>query len=173
MHLIRPFAGLRPAPNYAAELAAPPYDVLSREEARARAAGKPWSFLHISRPEIDLAPGTDPYCDAVYAKAAENLRRMLIDGVLVRDNSPCFYVYRMIMGDLTQTGVVVAASVFAYDKNRIRRHELTQPAKEEDRVRQIDALNAQTGPVLLTYPPVLDVDAILARTVQRTPDCDI
>ena len=98
MHLIRPFAGLRPAPAYAAAVAAPPYDVLSTDEARARAAGKPWSFLHISKPEIDLPAGTDPYSPQVYAAAAENLRRMVREGVLTRDPVPCYYVYRLVMG---------------------------------------------------------------------------
>ncbi len=173
VHLIRPFRGLRPAAQFAAEVAAPPYDVLTSAEARERASGKPWSFLHVSRPEIDLAPGIDPHCAAVYAKATENFRRMVIDGVLVRDETPCFYVYRMTMGNLTQIGVVVAAAVSAYDSNRIRKHELTRPDKEDDRVRHMDALNAQTGPVLLAYPPAPDVDAILARTAQRSPDCDV
>ena len=99
MHLIRPFAGLRPAPAYAAAVAAPPYDVLSSDEARVRAAGKPWSFLHISKPEIDLPPGTDPHAPEVYAKAAENLQRMLQEGVLVRDSQPCYYAYRLGTGE--------------------------------------------------------------------------
>jgi uncharacterized protein (DUF1015 family) len=172
-HLIRPFAGLRPAPDFAAEVAAPPYDVLSTEEARSRVAGKPWSFLHISKPEIDLAPGTDPYSPEVYAKAAENLARMQKDGVLVRDPRPCLYVLRMVMGDLTQTGLVVAASIGDYDSNRIRRHEFTRPDKEDDRVRQIEALNAQTGPVLLAYPDAPEVDAILEQVCSGATEYDI
>ena len=120
MSLIRPFTGLRPAPSRAAEVAAPPYDVLSTEEARVRAAGKPWSFLHISKPEIDLPVGTDPYAKEVYAKAAENLNKMLTEGVLARDAAPCYYAYRLIMGSHSQTGLVAAASVPDYDTNRIR-----------------------------------------------------
>ncbi len=173
MHLIRPFAGLRPAPGRAAEVAAPPYDVLTTEEARARAAGKPWSFLHISKPEIDLPPGTDPYAPQVYAKAAENLQRMLAQKVLERDRKPCYYAYRLIMGGQAQTGVVVAASVAEYDKNRIRKHEFTRPDKEDDRVRQIEALNAQTGPVLLAYPHEPQVDALLAQATDNDPDADV
>ena len=111
MHLIRPFAGLRPAPGRAAEVIAPPYDVLSSGEARARAGGKPWSFLHVSKPEIDLAPGTDPYAPEVYARAAENLNRMLREGVLARDAARCYYVYRIVMGGHVQTGLVAAASI--------------------------------------------------------------
>ena len=173
MHLIRPFTGLRPAPGRAADVAAPPYDVLSSDEARARAAGKPWSFLHISKPEIDLAPGTDPYAAQVYAKAAENLKRMLDQVVLVRDKEPCYYAYRLIMGTHSQTGLVAAASVAEYDRNRIRKHEFTRPDKEDDRVRQIEALNAQTGPVLLAYPQAPDVDAVLKGVSAGEPVADV
>ena len=173
MHLIRPFTGLRPAPGRAADVAAPPYDVLSTEEARARAAGKPWSFLHISKPEIDLPPGTDPHAPQVYAKAAENLQRMLAQKVLERDRQPCYYAYRLIMDGHAQTGVVAAASVADYDSNRIRKHEFTRPDKEDDRVRQIEALNAQTGPVLLAYPNAPDVDALLAQVTSREPVADV
>src|SRR5512134_1776406 len=105
MSLIRPFAGLRPASGRAAEVIAPPYDVLSTVEARTRAAGKPWSFLHISKPEIDLPEGTDPYAAQVYAKAAENLGRMLSKGILARDPMRCYYVYRLVMGGHRQTGL--------------------------------------------------------------------
>ncbi len=173
MSLIRPFTGLRPALNRAEEIAAPPYDVLSSEEARVRAAGKPWSFLHISKPEIDLPPGTDIYAPEVYAKAAENLGKMLAEGVLVRDALPCYYVYRLVMGTHSQTGLVAAASVADYDTNRIRKHEFTRPDKEDDRVRQIDVLNAQTGPVLLAYPSAPEVDAILQRASGGVPDADV
>ncbi len=173
MSLIRPFAGLRPAVGRAADVAAPPYDVLSSEEARERAEGKPWSFLHISRPEIDLAPGTDPYSPAVYAKAAENLGNMIAQGVLARDDQPCLYVYRLTAGDIVQTGIVAAASLADYDSNRIRKHELTRPDKEDDRVRQIEALDAQTGPVLLAYPDAAQIDAILAAAAAGEPDSDV
>jgi len=171
--MIRPFAGLRPAPGRAADVAAPPYDVLSTEEARARAAGRPWSFLHISKPEIDLPAGTDPYLPAVYAKAAENLRRMLAEKVLVRDREPGYYAYRLVMGEVAQTGIVAAASVTAYDANRIRKHEFTQPEKEDDRVRQIEALNAQTGPVLMAYPHAPEVDGLLAQAAVGAPLADV
>jgi uncharacterized protein (DUF1015 family) len=172
MSLILPFAGLRPAPGRAADVIAPPYDVLSTDEARARAAGKPWSFLHISKPEIDLPPDTDPYSTAVYAKARENLDHMLHAGVLVRDPAPCYYIYRLTMGSHTQTGLVAAASLADYDSNRIRKHEHTQPDKENDRVRQIEALNAQTGPVLVASPDAPDVDKLLAACSTGNPDAD-
>ena len=173
MSLIRPFAGLRPCAGRAAEVAAPPYDVLNTAEARQQAEGKPWSFLHISKPEIDLPEGTDPYAPAVYAKAAENLARMLAAGVLARDDAPCYYAYRLIMGSHSQTGLVAAASVADYDTNRIRKHEFTRPDKEDDRVRQIEALDAQTGPVLLAYPAAPAVDAILAAASAGVPDADV
>lgn len=172
MPLIRPFAGLRPAAGRAAEVIAPPYDVLSSDEARARAAGKPWSFLHISKPEIDLPAGTDPYAPQVYAKAAENLGLMIRKGILSRDPAPCYYVYRLVMGKHVQTGLVAAASLAEYESNRIRKHEHTQTDKENDRVRQIDALNAQTGPVMVAYPDAPEVDAILARCSAGSPDAD-
>jgi uncharacterized protein (DUF1015 family) len=172
MPLIRPFAGLRPASGRAAEVIAPPYDVLSSDEARVRAAGRPWSFLHISKPEIDLPRGTDPHSPQVYAKAAENLELMMRNGVLARDPAPCYYAYRLVMGKHAQTGLVAAASVAEYDTNRIRKHEHTQPDKENDRVRQIDALNAQTGPVMVAYPNAPVVDAILARCSAGAPDAD-
>jgi uncharacterized protein (DUF1015 family) len=149
--LVRPFAALRPTPDSASAVVAPPYDVVSTEEARQLATGRPQSFLHISRPEIDLPPGSSPYADETYARGAENLARLVADGTLVRDETPSFYVYRMRMGEHEQTGVAFAASVAAYEAHRIRRHEFTRPDKETDRVRNIDALNAQTGPVLLAY----------------------
>jgi len=161
--LIRPFRALRPAPGRAAEVLAPPYDVLSSAEARERAKGKPWSFLHVSKAEIDLDPAVDPYDRAVYAKAANNLQRTIAAGVLVRDNKPCYYVYRLTWQGHVETGFAAVASVAAYAGNRIRKHELTTPPKEDDRVRQIDAVNAQTGPVMLACPDAPAVDAILAR----------
>lgn len=173
MSLIRPFAGLRPGPSFAAAVVAPPYDVLSSAEARALAADKPWSFLHISRPEIDLAPSVSPYDASVYAKGAENFRRMLDAGVLRRDSTACYYLYRLTMGTHTQTGVVLAASIAAYEEGRIRRHEFTRPDKEDDRVRQIDALNAQTGPVFLTYRQETTVAEIVARATAQASSVDV
>jgi uncharacterized protein (DUF1015 family) len=173
MPLIKPFRGLRPAPGRATEIAAPPYDVLSTAEARVRSAGKPWSFLHISKPEIDLPPDTDPYAAEVYVKAASNLREMIAAGVLGRDDTDCYYAYRLVMGAHVQTGLVAAASVADYDTNRIRKHEFTRPDKEDDRVRQIEAVNAQTGPVLLAYPDTPRADALIARASSGDPDADV
>jgi len=169
MSLVKPFRGLRPVADRAADVAAPPYDVLSTEEARVRAAGKPWSFLHISKPEIDLPADTDPYAPVVYAKAVENLQTMMQAGILHRDSQPSYYAYRLEMGAHVQTGFVAAASVAAYDAGRIKKHEFTRPDKEDDRVRQIDAVNAQTGPVLLAYPASTAADALLAKVSAGSP----
>jgi uncharacterized protein (DUF1015 family) len=178
--LILPFRALRPAPGRAAEILAPPYDVLTSAEARARANGKPWSFLHISKPEIDLDPAIDPYDDAVYTKAAENLANMIKAGALVRDARPCYYVYRMTARDprdatrtLRQTGLACVASLADYAVNRVRRHEHTTPVKEDDRVRQIEAVNAETGPVMMGYPPAPAIDAMLAEAAAGAPDVDV
>jgi uncharacterized protein (DUF1015 family) len=171
--LIRPFRALRPAPGRAGDVLAPPYDVLSSAEARERVNGKPWSFLHISKPEIDLDPAIDPYDRAVYAKAGENLRRMIAARVLIRDAKPCYYVYRLTWRDRQQTGLAVAASIADYTSNRIRKHEHTTPVKEDDRVHQIEAVNAQTGPVMTAYPSADRIDALLASTAESAPEVDV
>lgn len=173
MPLFRPFRAVRPAPAFAAKVVAPPYDVLDADEARKKASGNPFSFLHISKAEIDLAPETDPYDPAVYAKAAENYAALLKTGVLTTESKPCYYVYRAVMGDHTQTGFAVAADVAAYDEGRIRRHEFTRIDKEDDRVRQIEALNAQTGPALLAYRQIPAAAAILKKTVEKEPLYDV
>lgn len=173
MTLIKPFRALRPAPGRAAEVLAPPYDVLSSDEARVRAAGRPWSFLHVSKPEIDLPPDTDPYGDAVYRKGAENLARMVAEGVLLRDPSPAYYVYRLAREGRAQTGLAVVASVADYRTNRIRKHELTTPVKEDDRVRQVEAVNAETGPVMMAYPDTPAIDAILAEASRGAAEVDV
>lgn len=173
MSLIRPFAGLRPATGRAAEVIAPPYDVLSSAEARVRAKGKPWSFLHVSKPEIDLPEDTKPYSDEVYAKGKENFSEMIKKGILLRDAAVYYYVYRLRMGTHHQTGIVATASIRDYDTNRIRKHEFTHPDKEDDRVRQITAINAQTGPVFLTYRHDATVDSILEKVICHPPDVDI
>ena len=173
MTLIRPFRALRPGTGRAADVLAPPYDVLSSAEARIHAAGKPWSFLHVSKAEIDLPPATDPYDRAVYAKAADNLRRMTDSGILIRDDKPCYYVYRLTWRGHTQTGLAAVASLADYATNRIRKHELTTPAKEDDRVRQIEAVNAQTGPVMVAYPAAPHIDAMLTGHTSGAAAVDV
>ena len=171
--LVTPIRGLRPAPQRAEEVVAPPYDVLNTAEARVRADGRPNSFLHISKPEIDLPEGTDPYDPAVYSKGAENLQRLIEDGVLMREEKPCYYIYRLRWEEHVQTGLVFGSSVAAYDINRVRKHEFTRPVKEDDRVRQITALNAQTGPVLLTYRADDAVKAIIDEAAAGAPAYDL
>jgi len=171
--LIKPFRALRPAPGRAADVLAPPYDVLSSAEARDRAQGKPWSFLHVSKAEIDLDPAIDSHDDAVYAKAGENFRRLIADGVLVRDDKPCYYVYRLTWQGRVETGFAAVASIAAYAENRIRKHELTTPVKEDDRVHQIEAVDAQTGLVMLAYPEAPMIDALLARAAAAPPVVDV
>jgi len=173
MSLIRPFSGLRPASTFAGAVIAPPYDVMNSSEARELCVDKLWSFLHVSKAEIDLPEGTDPYDASVYEKSAENFSRMLAEGALIQDESPCYYAYRLVMNGRTQTGIAAAASVDAYDQFRIKKHEFTRPAKEDDRVRQIDALSAQTGPVFLVYRAHTVVDGILAEAAKGTPDMDV
>lgn len=173
MSLIKPFRGLRPLPGRSDDVVAPPYDVVNRAEAKALVQNRPWSFLHISRPEIDLPDSTDPYDPAVYAKGRENLDRMVAEAVLGREETPCYYAYRLTMGGHVQTGIVATASVEAYDQGRIKKHEFTRPVKEDDRVRQIDALNAQTGPVFLVYAANTVVDTILREVSAAPADVDV
>jgi uncharacterized protein (DUF1015 family) len=167
--LVRPFAALRPRPETAAAVIAPPYDVVDAAEARALAADRPHSFLHVSRPEIDLEPGTSPYVDRVYARGAENLAALVRSNVLEREEQACFYAYRMTMGSHIQTGIAGIASVRAYEENRIRKHELTRPEKETDRVRNMEALNAQTGPVLCAFRSTAAIDALLRDVTRAAP----
>jgi uncharacterized protein (DUF1015 family) len=171
--LIRPFAGLRPLPEYTSQVIAPPYDVLNTEEARIRANKRPWSFLHISKPEIDLPVNTNPYSEEVYAKGAENLQNMLNNGILKQDTQACYYLYSLTMDQHQQTGLVAVASVDDYNSNRIRKHEFTRPDKEDDRVRQIDALNAQTGPVFLTYKHNQIIDKLVTKLTTNTPTVNV
>ena len=173
MPLIRPFAGLRPTIEHAKDVVAPPYDVLNTEEARERAQGRPWSFLHISKPEIDLPVGTDPYAPEVYAKGAENLQTMLDKQIIQQDTQACYYLYNLTMGTHQQTGLVAVANVADYDTNRIRKHEFTRPDKEDDRVRQVDVLNAQTGPVFLTYKHHPTIDALVDTLLQQPPEVNV
>ena len=151
MAIIKPFAALRPKPALAPRICELPYDVMSSEEARQVVAGNPLSFLHVSKPEIDLPPGTDVYAPEVYAKGRENFRRLIAVGALRQDAQPYFYLYRQVMGRHSQTGLVAAASCKDYLKGIIKKHELTRPDKEGDRVRHIEALESQTGPVFLVY----------------------
>jgi uncharacterized protein (DUF1015 family) len=170
---VRPFRALRPPPELADGVAAPPYDVMDGEEARAMAVGRPDSFLHVSRPEIDLAIGTDPYADEVHQRGRSALEDMVLRGVLVRDAVPTYSVYRQQMGDVTQTGVVVCASVDDYASGVIRTHEHTRPDKETDRVRHIDALDAHDEPVFYLSPRSAAVEGLIAEVTACPPEYDL
>lgn len=172
MKLIRPFNALRPRQDLAWQIAAPPYDVLNREEAFEMAAGNEYSFLRINKPEIDVEPAIDAYDPRVYQKGAENLQAFIDKGIMLRDPHPAFYVYRQIMGSHQQTGVVAAASVEAYDRNLIKKHEFTRPDKEDDRVNHINTLSAQVGPVFLTYRAQPAIDVLIADITQTAPEYD-
>ena len=162
VHII-PFRGVRPRRDLAARVAAPPYDVLSTDEAREMGEDNPFSFLHIGKPEIDLAPGTDPYSDAVYAKGKENFERFRRDGILFQDPAPRFYIYKQVWGDHVQVGLVAGASCQDYLDGIIKKHELTRPDKENDRLRHIETLQSQTGPVFLTYRRDAAIEKLIAK----------
>ena len=173
MAVIRPFRALRPQPERAEAVASVPYDVVNTEEARALAAGKPLSFLHVSRPEIDLPPGTDIYSDAVYRKAVENFEKLIAEAPLEQEAEPSLYLYRLIMGQHEQIGVVAVCSIDEYDDNTIRKHERTRRDKEDDRTRHMIMLRAQTGPVFLTYRTRAEIDAQVTAAVAGNPLFDI
>lgn len=172
MSAIHPFAALRPDPTRAADVAAVPYDVVNTREARALASGKPLSFLHVSRAEIDLPPDADPYSDQVYETAARNFERLRADAPLVVEREPSLYFYRLIMGGHAQTGLAACFSVDEYERDVIRRHERTRKDKEDDRTRHMVHLRAQTGPVFLTYPSSSGVNAVAARVTGEPPLID-
>jgi len=171
--VIRPFRALRPTPERAQDVASVPYDVVNTEEARALAEGKPLSFLHVSRPEIDLPPGTDPYSDAVYRKAVENFEKLIATSPLEQEAEPSLYLYRLIMGAHQQIGVVACCSIDEYDNNTIRKHERTRRDKEDDRTRHMVMLRAQTGPVFLTYRTHPEIDEQVAAAITAAPLFDI
>ena len=172
MATLKPFSALRPQPELAARICELPYDVMSSEEARVMAEGNALSFLHVSKPEIDLPPGTDLYSPAVYAKGKENFAKLIADGSLFQDSQACFYLYRQVMGGHAQVGLVAAASCQEYLDGIIKKHEFTRPDKEDDRVRHIEALNSQTGPVFLTYKAVAAMDEFVAKKTATPPDVD-
>lgn len=167
MATIRPFAGIRPAPQYARDVAALPYDVMNTQEAREMVEGKPYSFLHIDRAEIDLPESTDPYSPEVYAQAAKKLQQMREAGIFLQDIKPCFYIYRLTMDGRAQTGLVVCTSIDEYLDGTIKKHELTRAEKEADRIRHVDALNANTGPIFLAYRGKEAIDAILHEETKK------
>jgi uncharacterized protein (DUF1015 family) len=173
---IKPFRGLRPVPDKASAVASPPYDVLSSEEARQMAKDNPISFLRVVKPEIDLDPGIDVHSDEVYEKGRANLTELMDKGVMVRDDVPCLYLYEQrmeIAGEQhVQVGLVTGVSVDEYQQGLIKKHEFTRPDKEADRTRHIDTLNAQAGPVFLTYRADPRIDGIIERLCSAQPVYD-
>jgi uncharacterized protein (DUF1015 family) len=172
MALVVPLKVMRPAEQWVSAVAAPPYDVLSRAEALKMAAGNPLSFLHVEKSEIDLPPDMDTADDRVFQTARENLRRMISQGVLIQEASPCFFVYSQQMGDYVQYGITAGVSIAEYEAGRIKKHEQTRPDKELERTRHVAALNAQTGLVFVIYRSRPAIDAKVARVVQTQPIYD-
>lgn len=172
MAKIKPFKGVRPAFDKIKDVASPPYDVLNSAEARVAVQGKPYSFLHVIKPEVDLPEDIDLYDEKVYQKGKENLYRMMQEGVLIQDATPCYYIYRLIMGDVCEVGLVAGTSVEDYENDVIKKHEHTRADKEADRIKHVDTLNANTGPVFLTYPAREDLDALMNELMKATPDYD-
>jgi len=169
MAVLAPFRALRPAPSAVARVAAVPYDVVNTDEARALAAGNPLSFLHVSRAEIDYPRDVDPYSETVYAKAVENFDRLKRDAPLVVEDTASLYVYRLRMGEVTQTGVAACFSLDEYDRDVIKKHERTRPDKEDDRTRHLVALRAQTGPVFLIHEEAAAIDRIVGQVANARP----
>lgn len=172
MKLIKPFCGLRPTRDLASRVASHPYDVLNRKEAHEIAKDNPYSFLHINKPEIDLDSKIDAYDRKVYQKGRENLDQFIEQGVLELDEEANYYVYKQIMGTHEQVGLVAVASVDAYEKNLIKKHEFTRPDKEDDRVKHMDSLSAQVGPVFLTYKSVDAVNELIEQTMETESEYD-
>lgn len=172
MAIVRPFCGLRPAANYAARVATPPYDVIDSDNARLMARDNPYSFFHIIKPEIDLDIDVNPYDLQVYAKGAENFDHFKRQNILIHDTVPHFYIYRQIMGQHEQTGLVCTVSAREYVDGTIKKHELTQPKKVHDRVELMKALKAQTGPVFLAYRSTPGCEKSLQRGISGVPAYD-
>ena len=169
MATLRPFRALTPSPERASSVAAVPYDVVSTQEARALAANNPLSFLHVSRAEMDLPDGTNPYADAVYERAAANFDLLKREAPLRQDDRDHLYVYRLRREGHEQTGVAGVCSMAEYDDDTIRKHERTRPDKEDDRTRHMVTLRAQTGPVFLTYRDRREIDDAVARATAAPP----
>ena len=172
MKLIKPFRGLRPIRELAVKVASHPYDVLNREEAFDLAKGNLLSFLHINKPEVDMDVSVDVHDQSVYEKGRENLDRFQREGTLKQDSEEKLYVYKQVMGEHEQVGLVAAASVDAYENNLIKKHEFTRPEKEDDRVNHMVALDAQVGPVFLTYKAHTEVDALIAKVLATDAEYD-
>lgn len=173
-NIVFPFKAVRPIKDYAGKVIAPPYDVLDAKEAKEKVRCNPYSFLHISKAEIDLKDDISPYDTEVYKKAAQNFNDLIKKGILIKENKPCYYIYRIIYNFKVITGIALGASCKAYDENKIKKHELTRVEKEEDRVKQIKAVRAQTGLVMLIYPDIKKIEEMLDKIILNTqPEYDV
>lgn len=167
--IVKPFAAVRPTASVADQVAALPYDVYDRVEAAAAVDGEPLSFLNIDRPETQFSADVDMYAPEVYAKARELFDARRADGTFVTEPAPCFYLYELTMGGRSQTGVVACCAIDDYLENVIKKHENTLEKKELDRIRHIDALDAQTGPIFLTYRDSDAIDILVAAVKKTAP----
>ena len=158
---IRPFRGYRPIPDKARQVACRPYDVLNSDEARIEAEGNPYSFLNVVKPEISLAPDIDEYSSEVYQAGKENFASLLEQDIFIQDEKPCLYIYELVMNGRSQTGIVACASVDDYLSNRIKKHELTRPDKENDRKNHVRVSMLNAEPVFFAYRAVAELDAIV------------
>lgn len=169
MSCLRPFRALRPLPNKAQQVAAVPYDVVSRSEADELAKDNTSSFLHVSKAEIDLPASIDPYSDAVYHKARDNFHNLIETVPLVQEKESKIYLYRLKYGDHTQTGIAATFSIDEYDRGLIKKHERTRKDKEDDRTRHLLALEAQTGPVFLVYRNQPQIRSLMSAATSNSP----
>lgn len=172
MALVLPFKAVRPQAKYAAQVAALPYDVMTREEGQIAVVGKPLSFMHVEKSEIDMPDGTRPDDVRIYETASRNFGKLREDGILKQDDAPCYYIYRQQMGAQVQTGIVGVMSALEYDEGKIKKHELTRQDKEDDRIRHVDNVNAQTGPVFVSYMARPGINAIVEKIVAGSPEYD-
>ncbi len=162
MAIIKPFKALRPQQQLSQQVASPPYDVLNSEEARTEAAGNPFSFLHVTKPEIDLPAGIDIHSQEVYDMAKSNLEQLISKGILFKEDKPCYYIYQLVMKGRSQTGLVCVSSVEDYFKDIIKKHEFTRPEKEKDRIDHMRTIEAQTGNVFMAYRDVAEINDLIS-----------
>jgi uncharacterized protein (DUF1015 family) len=172
MSQLKPFRGIRPRPDLAADVAAPPYDVVDYDEGRAYVEKRPHSFLRVEKSEIELDRSLETLDPQIFEKGKKNLARLLAEGRMIRDDKPCFYLYQQRMGEHVQVGVVAGASVAEYQNGLIKKHEHTRADKEEERTRHVDVVNANTGPVFLTYRARPEIDRFVDTVRSRQPDVD-
>ena len=172
MAQVLPFQAVRPQQQFVSQVASLPYDVMTREEGQKAVAGNALSFMHVEKSEIDVPDGTKSNDDLIYQTAKRNFIDMRIKGILIQDESPCFYIYRQKMGSQVQIGIVGLMSAAEYDAGKIKKHELTRKDKEEDRIRHVDTVNAQTGPVFISYREKQGLNQIVTQITAGTPEYD-